>query len=719
MKLRRTTGRMPARNSCTSSATRAALMALAMPLVMLLLFGYALTLDVDRIPTLVYDHDRTPESRDLIARFRARGISMSRARRTATRQSSTASTATVPAGGRHPARISRATCSRGRKREVQLILDGSDSNTASIAQGYAEALLQAYSHEVRAEALERRGGGGTEAARRAAAARLYNSELKSRNYIVPGLIAVILMIIAALLTSLTIAREWETGTMEQLLSTPVRPAELVLGKMLGLLRARLRRHGDRDRRRASLIFDVPLRGNVLLLVVTTLPVPVRGAVLGDLDLGRGALAVAGVPDGHAELVPAGVPALGICLLHREHARGDPGDHATSCRRATSSRCSRALPEGVGLERAVGGDRVSGRCTPPSCFVIATTQAAAEGGLNMWKRIREIVRKEFRQTLREPRMRVVLIGPPLIQLIIFGFAVNLDVDTRAHRAGWTWTARRRAASCGRLSRARADFDDCRGQPASEARRRMLLDHGRRAGRGARAAGLRAATSRGARRLRCRSWWTAPTRIPPSIVSSYAGAGRGALTRARRLQRQQRAKLVGRTVAAGGPVGLGVPRGGRAQTRVWFNPDLRSRNYFVPGVVVNIIALVTIMLTAMAIVREKEIGTMEQLMVTPIRPFELMLGKTLPFALVGLFRRVPDHRGGAAGLRNSVPREVVLLLFGCAAAVPADHAGRRAVHLHDLAHPAAGDDGFVLLLHAGVHAERLCVSRSATCRRRCSG
>ena len=70
-----------------------------------------------------------------------------------------------------------------------------------------------------------------------------------------------------------------------------------------------------------------------------------------------------------------------------------------------------------------------------------------------------------------------------------------------------------------------------------------------------------------------------------------------------------------------------------TRVWFNPDLRSRNYFVPGVVVNIITLVTLLLTSMAIVREKEIGTMEQLMVTPIRPVELMLGKTLPFAVIG--------------------------------------------------------------------------------------
>jgi ABC-2 type transport system permease protein len=77
---------------------------------------------------------------------------------------------------------------------------------------------------------------------------------------------------------------------------------------------------------------------------------------------------------------------------------------------------------------------------------------------------------------------------------------------------------------------------------------------------------------------------------------------------------------------------------AQLRVWFNPDLKSRDYFVPGVVVNIIALVTIMLTSMSIVGEKEVGTMEQLMVTPIRPAELMLGKMLPFAAIGLFEMV---------------------------------------------------------------------------------
>jgi ABC-2 type transport system permease protein len=101
----------------------------------------------------------------------------------------------------------------------------------------------------------------------------------------------------------------------------------------------------------------------------------------------------------------------------------------------------------------------------------------------------------------------------------------------------------------------------------------------------------------------------------------------------------------------------------RSRVWFNPDLRSRDYFVPGVVVNIITLVSLILTAMAIVREKEIGTMEQLMVTPIRPLELILGKTLPFALAGLCEVVVIT--GAALLVFHIPfRGSVLLLLVCA-------------------------------------------------------
>src|SRR5205814_4345430 len=97
----------------------------------------------------------------------------------------------------------------------------------------------------------------------------------------------------------------------------------------------------------------------------------------------------------------------------------------------------------------------------------------------------------------------------------------------------------------------------------------------------------------------------------------------------------------------------------QSRVWVNPDRRSRNYFVPGVVVNIIMTVTLMLTALGIVREKEIGTMEQLMVTPIRPIELIIGKTIPFALVGVADLVLVTTG--AILLFDVPLRGSLLLL----------------------------------------------------------
>src|SRR5262249_13372111 len=114
----------------------------------------------------------------------------------------------------------------GKEAQVQLLLDGSDSNTASIARGYAEGLVQTYAQRQRQMAQVLRTGSSMAVPVEARVRVWYNTDLVSRDYIVPGLIAVILMIIAALLTSLTIAREWENGTMEQLLSTPVRPVEM-------------------------------------------------------------------------------------------------------------------------------------------------------------------------------------------------------------------------------------------------------------------------------------------------------------------------------------------------------------------------------------------------------------------------------------------------------------------------------------------------------------
>jgi ABC-2 type transport system permease protein len=247
---------------------RSLTMALAVPLLMLLLFGYGLTLDVDRIQTMVYDSDKTPESRELIARFQGSRffqildyVNEYRTIEKRIDQDQCLLAVVVPQG------YARELLA-GREPQVQLIFDGSDSNTASIARGYADTLLQVYAMDVRTRALDRKGGAKLNPPVDARLRVLYNNELKSRNFIVPGLIAVILAIIASLITSLTIAREWEMGTMEQLLSTPVRPAELVLGKLLAFFTV-----GFIDMMVSIavgvLVFRVPLRGDLLLLVGAT------------------------------------------------------------------------------------------------------------------------------------------------------------------------------------------------------------------------------------------------------------------------------------------------------------------------------------------------------------------------------------------------------------------------------------------------------------------
>ncbi|MGD0309938.1 MAG: ABC transporter permease [Acidobacteriota bacterium] len=247
---------------------RSLIMALALPLLMLLLFGYALTLDIDKIPTIVYDADRTPESRELIARFQG-----SRYFQIVGAADSYGAVEAAINGNQCLLGIvllkdyARHSLTSGEAR-VQLLLDGSDSNTASIALGYARALLQSYDLELRAGAQNRRGGGAITTSLAPQLRIWYNPDLKSRNYIVPGLIAVILMIIAALLTSLTIAREWEMGTMEQLISTPLRPAEIVLGKMAAFFAL-----GVVDMVIAIVvgvsIFQVPLRGSFWFLAFTS------------------------------------------------------------------------------------------------------------------------------------------------------------------------------------------------------------------------------------------------------------------------------------------------------------------------------------------------------------------------------------------------------------------------------------------------------------------
>jgi ABC-2 type transport system permease protein len=157
----------------------------------------------------------------------------------------------------------------GDKANVQILLDGSDSNTASIALSYVEGLVQTYALQVRSNGQERSAGLPLVSPVDSRVRIWYNSTLESTNYIVPGLIAAMMMVIAALLTSLTVAREWEMGTMEQLLSTPVRAAEIVMGKMLAFFVI-----GVADTTIAVVVgifvYGVPFRGNVLVLAFTTM-----------------------------------------------------------------------------------------------------------------------------------------------------------------------------------------------------------------------------------------------------------------------------------------------------------------------------------------------------------------------------------------------------------------------------------------------------------------
>ncbi len=242
--------------------------AIVTPLTMLLIFGYALSLDVDRIPTILYDLDHSSQSQDLMREFRGSRyfdiVGESDSYHPIEREID-ARRALI--GVVIPNDYSR-NIALGKEAQVQLLLDGSDSNTATTALGYAEGLVAAYSRRVQEEAQRQRAGavihGGVETRIRV----WYNPDLVSRNFIVPGLIAVILMIIVANLSSLTIAREWENGTMEQLLSTPVRPSEMALGKLsayfiLGMI----------DMLICLLvgvfIFDVPFKGNIITLMISS------------------------------------------------------------------------------------------------------------------------------------------------------------------------------------------------------------------------------------------------------------------------------------------------------------------------------------------------------------------------------------------------------------------------------------------------------------------
>jgi ABC-2 type transport system permease protein len=239
-------------------------LAVGIPMLMLFMFGYALNLDVDRVPFVVWDQSNSVESRDFVARFTAtpyfalRGTVTNYAeveREIDKRDAWLALILPPDFSGRLTA---------GRVVPVQAIVDGADSNTAAIVLGYTQTITLAHNQKIALEQIRRLTGATAPPALDLRTRIWFNADLESKNYIVPGIMAVIMGLIAALLTSLTVAREWERGTMEQLISTPVRPAELILGKLLPYFVIGLANMVIAVLM-AVFVFQVPLRGSVPLL----------------------------------------------------------------------------------------------------------------------------------------------------------------------------------------------------------------------------------------------------------------------------------------------------------------------------------------------------------------------------------------------------------------------------------------------------------------------
>lgn len=248
---------------------RSLMIALLMPFTQMFLLGYGVTLDIKHIPVCTFDREGSQNSQALLKRFEASPYF------TITRN--------VQAYPALVAAIDRADCRLGivippdfterladlGATSVQAIVDATDDNTANIAFGYALAVASSYSNEVQLLWSSKQGHPLQQIQPMTVQSRVwFNEDLESRNFIIPGVVAVIMALVGAQLTSLTISREWERGTMELLISTPVKPSEVMVGKLMPYLVL-----GWIDAAFCLIIatqwFGVPFRGTLFTLFITT------------------------------------------------------------------------------------------------------------------------------------------------------------------------------------------------------------------------------------------------------------------------------------------------------------------------------------------------------------------------------------------------------------------------------------------------------------------
>jgi ABC-2 type transport system permease protein len=239
-----------------------------MPGVLVLLFGYGVNLDLKGLPVYVLDQDGSQLSQDLLKHFQASEyFHIARVVSDYPELTRAIDDGHAKMGIVIPWDYSQR-LRDGRPVEIQAIVDGSDDNTANVLIGYSEAVVQGYSAQMQIDWLRKRGLSIQPAAMSVETRTWYNEDLESSAFIIPGVLALVMSVIGAFLTSLTIAREWERGTMEQLISTPVTAMEIMLGKLapyfvLGMF----------DTLISALIaiywFQVPFRGSWVTLMIAS------------------------------------------------------------------------------------------------------------------------------------------------------------------------------------------------------------------------------------------------------------------------------------------------------------------------------------------------------------------------------------------------------------------------------------------------------------------
>ncbi|MGZ4731305.1 MAG: ABC transporter permease [Terriglobales bacterium] len=239
-----------------------------MPIVLVLFFGYGVSLDLKHLPIYVYDREGSEQSQALLKHFQSsdyfeivRVVNNYSELVKALDDGRAKMAFVIPYDFSEKLRA-------GGTVSVQALVDATDDNTANIIIGYTQALVQVYSNDVQLEWLQRRGQQVQPPPLSVETRTWYNENLESSAFIVPGVLAVVMSVIGAFLTSLTVAREWERGTMEQLISTPVTPLEIMLGKLVPYFLVGLFDAGVCVVL-AIFWFQVPFRGTVMALFISS------------------------------------------------------------------------------------------------------------------------------------------------------------------------------------------------------------------------------------------------------------------------------------------------------------------------------------------------------------------------------------------------------------------------------------------------------------------